>query len=163
MPSVVEVRVSGLDKIEEALEHAPLRVAKRILRTALVAAGKIWKDEMISRVRRGPHHPPGGGKVSYDVIADHMSMSTSVKSDLEGSVSVGVSTKLYWGKFLEFGTGPRARRPKGVSKKSWRDQGSGNRMPAFPFIRISASARAEDVLEKFTSECRAALDEEFRS
>jgi HK97 gp10 family phage protein len=161
MPPIIEVKVSGLDKIEDALERAPLRIAKQIMRNALKVAAAIWQREMVARVRRGPHHPPGGGSVDYGVIAENISMSTTVKSDLEGSARVGVPAKLYWAKFLEFGTGPRARRPKNVSKKAWQQQGGGNRMPAFPFVRQSGSSRAQDVLDTFTDAARSEIEQEY--
>jgi Bacteriophage HK97-gp10, putative tail-component len=161
MASVIEVKVRGLDRIEDALERAPLRVAKRIMRNALVAAGRIWKDEIASRVRRGPHHPEGGGSVEYDLLANNVSISTSVKSDLEGSVSVGFRSKFYWARYLEFGTGSRDRRRPGVSRAERRKFG-GNRMPPFPFLRQSGYSRASAVLDRFEQGVRQALNAEYR-
>jgi HK97 gp10 family phage protein len=163
MAHVVEVRVSGLAQLEDWLEHAPLRISRRILRDALKPAGAIWQRAMADRVRRGPHHPEGGGAEEFGVIADHVSESVSVKSDLEASVRVGVSAKLYWAKFLEFGTGPRARRPREISRSTWRKLTHGtNRMPAFPFVRQSGEENAQAVLDEFTSRAREAIAEEAK-
>jgi len=168
MPAVIEVKISGLDKIEEALEHAPLRVAKSIMRNALVAAGRIWKSEIAARVRRGPHHPDGGGAVEYDVLANNVQMRTHVSGqEVQGSVSVGFSSKFYWAKFLERGTGPRDRwKGKGSTRADYRAKGAakagGNRMPAFPFMAQSGQARSQDVLDRFTEGVKQALGEEYR-
>jgi hypothetical protein len=168
MPPVIEAKVSGLAGIEEALEHAPLRVAKQIMRNALVAAGRIWKSEIAARVRRGPHHPDGGGKPEYDVLANNVQIRTHVSgSEVQGSVSVGFSSKFYWAKFLERGTGPRERwKGKGSTRAAFRAKGAarpgGNRMPAFPFMAQSGQARSQDVLDRFTEGVQQALSEEYR-
>jgi HK97 gp10 family phage protein len=162
MARVIEVKISGLDQIQELLEHAPLRASKQIMRNALRAAGRIWQQEIAARVRRGPHHGKKG-EVEFGVLASHVSLSTHINSDLEGSVSIGFSRKLFWAKFLEFGTGPRARRPSGISRKAWRAIGGGNRMPAFPFMRQAAETKKQEVLDKFIERTRAALEQEMKA
>ncbi|HEY0701264.1 MAG TPA: HK97-gp10 family putative phage morphogenesis protein [Candidatus Acidoferrales bacterium] len=159
MARVVEVKITGLDQIEEMLERAPLRAAKAIMRNALRAAGRIWQQEIAARVRRGPHHGDKAHQVEFGILANHVSLSTHINGELEGSVSVGFSSKLYWAKFLEFGTGPRIRRPKGTSRKA---ATSGNRMPAFPFIRQSGEAKKQEVLDKFIERTREALEKEMK-
>lgn len=162
MRTVVEAKVSGLDRIEEALEHAPLRVAKRIMRNALVAAGRIWKTEIAARVRRGPHHPEGGGSAQYGVLANNVSISSTVKSDLEGSVRVGFRPSFYWARYLEQGTGPRSRRRRGLTRAQSRARAKGNRMPAFPFLGQAGQAGSQSVLDRFTEGVSQALGEEYR-
>jgi hypothetical protein len=163
---VIEVKVEGLDKIEEALERAPLRIAKKIMRDALKAAGEIWRQEIAARARRGPHHPGGGGAVQYDLLANNVGMSTTVKSDLEGSVRVGFLQKFYWAIFLEKGTGPRARRRPGMtrarSRALAREAAHQNIEPARPFVAAAGAARAQEVLDRFTEGVSKALQDEYR-
>lgn len=161
MRSVVEVKVSGLDKIEDALERAPLRVAKRIMRNALVGAGRIWQRAIAARVRRGPHHPKGGGPTEFAVLANNVGLSTSVKQDLEGRVRVGFSSKFPWASWLEKGTAPRSRRKSGLTRAASRNQARGNVMPAFPFLAPAGQASAGDVLDRFTDGVKQALGEEY--
>ena len=161
MANVVEVKISGLDRISDALEHAPLRVAKRIMRNALVGAGRIWKSAIVSLVRRGPHHPPGGGATEYGVLANNVSISTSVKSDLEGRVRVGFSSKFPWATWLERGTGPRSRRKPGLTRAQSRTQARSNQMPAFPYMAQAGQAGSRDVLDRFTEGVGQALGEEY--
>jgi HK97 gp10 family phage protein len=170
---VIEVKISGLDKLEDALERAPLRVARNIMRRSLAAAVKPWQQEMISRVRRGWHHfastavkgirAPGGGAFGgrsrdFGVIARSIGISTSVRSDLEGVARVGVSGKAFWAKFLEFGTGSRERKQRGKRSKG---NAGGNYMPAFPFVGPAGQSRSQEVLDTFTTGIRSEIEQEL--
>lgn len=163
MARVVEVHVSGLAELERKLEHLPLKVARAVLRRGLRAV-KIWRDEMAARVRRGPHHPRGGGSEQEGVLAKTEIVSTTVKSDLEGRARAGPSRKSFWALFVEFGTAARTRRKPGETRALTRARNAklagGNRMPAFPFIRPAFEAKKQEVLDTFVSETKAAFDEE---
>ena len=140
MPNVVEFKITGMAEIEDALERAPLRVSRRVLRTGLLAAAFVWAREMEARARQGWHH--GKGKHTehqFGVLARSIVTRASVKSDLEGSVRVGPAKGTFWSVFLEFGT---------------------SKMRAFPFIRTAFETRKQDVLSEFEIETKAALERE---
>lgn len=133
----VTVQITGLDKIEDALERAPITSSRRIMRTGLAAAAFIWEREMEARVQQGWHHDKSkGGAHEFAFLAQHIETKVTVKSDLEGTAAVGPARSGYWAGFLEFGT---------------------SKMRAYPFIRASFESRKEDVLDEFIVETKAAL------
>src|SRR5581483_1635074 len=123
--------------------------------------GRIWQRAIAARVRRGPHHPPGGGSVDYGVLAKNVNLSTSVKQDLEGRVRVGFSHRFPWALWLERGTGPRSRRRAGLTRSQTRARARGNVMPAFPFLGAAGQAESGAVLDRFTDGVKQALGEEY--
>jgi HK97 gp10 family phage protein len=149
MPDGVSVTVKGAAELEDALARLPLIAAKAIVKVALVAAGKIFLDEMKARVRRGFHvFKSGQGKYKgqrlkgrtreYGVLSRAMGETVVVASDgLGGIVKVGPRKKAFWALFLEFGTA---------------------RSPAFPFIRPAFETKKQAVLEKFIDTCREELN-----
>jgi HK97 gp10 family phage protein len=153
---VVDVKISGLEELQEKLEHLPIKASRKIMRRSLRAAAQIWVDEMKARVRRGPHHFKGGFDL-FGVIAKTIGMRISVNSDLEGTATVGVPKKVFWAKFVEFGTKVRFRGKKTGGKRSGATTGQ---MPSFPFARPAFEAKKNEVLEKFKSDLREALEEE---
>jgi HK97 gp10 family phage protein len=138
--AVIEINITGLDKIEAALENMPIRASRQIMRTGLKFATFIWQREMESRVRQGWHHAKGkNAQRQFGFIANHVETKVTVKSDLEGTAGVGPAKSAFWAKFLEFGT---------------------SKAPAYPFIRAAFESRKQDVLDEFIIETKAALERE---
>jgi HK97 gp10 family phage protein len=155
MAKIVDVKISGLSEIQEKLEHLPIKASRTIMRRSLRVAAQIWVDEMKSRVRRGPHHFKGGFDL-FGVIAKTIGMRLKVNSDLQGSATVGVPKKVFWARFVEFGTKVRFRGKKSGGKRTG---GTTGQMPAFPFARPAFEAKKQEVLDKFKADLKQALEE----
>jgi hypothetical protein len=146
--AVIEARISGLAEIEEKLEQLPPRAAKAVIRTGLLAAGEVWRREMEARARQGWHHGKGKGAAkAYGVLARNILVKARVTNELEGTVQVGPGANAFWSLELEFG------RSAGTSNRGRKYPG----MQPYPFIRISYESRAQDVLDEFVIETKAAL------
>jgi HK97 gp10 family phage protein len=149
MPDGVSVTVKGAAELEDRLARLPIIAAKAIVKIALVAAGKIFLDEMKSRVRRGFHvFKSGKGKYKgqrikgrsreYGVLSRAIGTQVVVASDgLGGMVKVGPRKKAFWALFLEFGAAGRA---------------------AYPFIRPAFETKKQAVLDQFLDTCREELN-----
>jgi HK97 gp10 family phage protein len=155
MASIVEVKISGLDELEEKLEHLPIKVSRTIIRRSLKEAAQIFLDEMKARVRRGVHHFKGS-QDAFAVIQKSIGMRLRVTSDLEGSATVGVPKSVFWAKFVEFGTKARFRGKKSGGKRSGGPTGT---MPSYPFVRPAFEAKKQEVLDKFVTDVKQALNE----
>jgi len=155
MAKVIEVKIRGLDELQEKLEHLPIKASRTIMRRSLRAAAQIWAAEMKARVRRGVHHFKGGFDL-FGVIAKTIGIRVSARSDVSGSAVVGVPRKVFWASFVEFGTKVRFRGKKSGGKRGGATTGT---MPAFPFARPAFEAKKQEVLDKFTAEMKQALEE----
>lgn len=146
----VEVEVAGLSELQEKLEQLPRRAAQAVIKTGLLAAGEIWRREMEARAHRGWHHGKGkdAAKKGYGVLAQNIVVKARATTELSGSVQVGPGSNAFWSLELEFG------RRGGTSNRGRRYPG----MQPYPFVRISYESRAQDVLEEFVIETKAALD-----
>lgn len=138
----IEFKITGGAELERALEELPLKASRRIVRQETTPAAALWAEEMRARVRRGMHREPGGA-AQFGVIADGIVQRTTVRSDLSATARVGPAAKIYWAKFVEYGT--RVRHGRGA-------------MPAFPFGRPAFESRKGAVLERFISGIRSALN-----
>jgi len=152
MAKVVEVKISGLSELQDKLEHLPIKASRKIMRRSLRAAGQIWLTEMKARVVRGVHHFKGGFDL-FGVIAKTLTMRVRVKSDLEGSVAVGVPRKVFWAVFMEKGTKVRFRKKGGTTGKV-------PAPPAYAFAVPSFEAKKQEVLDKFKADLRQTLEDE---
>ena len=96
-----EVKVEGLTELLEKFTALDERVAKRALRKALRAGGKVFKDAIIART------PVKTGQLRDDIIA-----ATSVNaSEGTGTTSAGPTKHSYYGEFEEFGTSHQPAKP----------------------------------------------------
>jgi HK97 gp10 family phage protein len=148
----IELKITGLAELEQALETLPLKASRRIVRQEATAAAEPWAQEMRSIVRRGPHHD-AAGKVTFDLIANNIVQRATVHNDLSATVKVGPAAnvggyKLFYVWFLELtgraaGVGPSGRHYPA--------------MPRYPFIRPAFDVAKGDVLDRFISGIRAAL------
>jgi HK97 gp10 family phage protein len=139
MSDTFDFEVKGFDEVQEALKSMPGALARKILRNALIPAAKLWRDEMAQRAPRlinvKTATNPKQVRIPGD-LARHIGMQVSVNSDLQGTVKVGPTKRVFWASFLEFGT---------------------SKMRAQPFIRPTFEALASQVLNRFYTECRKAL------
>ena len=154
MPEVLQFKIEGLAELTEKLENLPHKAAQTILRTAMKEAAQIWEEEMRLTVRQGWHHSRRGGQAvgrkavagseverDFGVIADNLITTSVEHSDLNGYAKVGPAKevgdlKIFWARYLEFGT-------RKMSPRSFM-------VPAF-------ETRKQDVLDEFIYEARAAL------
>jgi HK97 gp10 family phage protein len=139
MANLVECEVKGLEEIQHALESVPRAIARGLLRKAMARAANIWREEM---ARMAPRlvtvklaRNPKQVRLPGD-LARHIGIKVLVNSDLEGSVQVGPSKRVFWSKFLEFGT---------------------YKMSAHPFIRPAFESMKSKVLDKFVEEGKAII------
>jgi HK97 gp10 family phage protein len=168
MPPLVEVKLRGFDELERALEQIPARAQKSALRNALRAAGKIWQSAMESLVRRGEHHGKGKGAARvFGWLAQHIAISVSAAGNLAATLKAGPDKSAPWGKFLEFGTGPRLRgnqtggrqltgRARMIAQRLLGE----NRMPAYPFVRPAFDETEDEILEALRVNLRQELIDE---
>jgi HK97 gp10 family phage protein len=139
-PIVVQMKMTGLRELGEALEKQPREIGRNIMRKGLKRAAGLWREEMKNTVRRGFHvfgSKSAGRSREWGFLAGHIGMKVSLRGDeLQGSIAVGPVKKGFWALFLEFGT---------------------STMPAFPFIRQAFETRKAAVLDKFIETIRAEL------
>jgi hypothetical protein len=150
MAKVVEVKITGLSEIQEKLEQLPIKGSRAIMRRSLRAAGQIWLAEMKTRVVRGIHHFKGGNTL-FGVIAKTLTMRVSARSDVSGSVTVGVPKKVFWAVFMEKGTKVRFRKKGGTTGQVPKD--------TYAFAVPAFEAKKQEVLDKFVADAREALEE----
>ena len=156
MAKVVEVKINGLSELQDKLEHLPIKASRKIMRRSLRAAAQIWLDEMKAKVLRGPHHFKGGFDL-FGVIAKTLTMRVSVKSDLEGTATVGVPRKVFWASFVEKGTEVRFRGKKTGGKRHGATTG---KMKPKAFAVPAFETKKQEVLDKFIADTKLALEEE---
>jgi HK97 gp10 family phage protein len=155
----VKVALRGFDELARMLESAPPKAARQILREGVTAVGELWRRTMVELVRRGPHHFPGRDDV-FGFLAENIAISVRTTKDLAATLKVGPSVAAFWGKYLEFGTGPRQRTRKGQSDRGHRlfEQYRGtNRMPAIPFARPAFDETEAEALDVFAAKTKQAL------
>ena len=167
----IKVKLPGFAEFEHKLEELPLKAARHIVRDVLHQVGEVWRNAIAALVRRGAHHGGKNGKsVANDdpepagFIAENIAIVIRTKSDVSATMSVGPSKKAFWAKWLEFGTGPRVRGNEthgrnlhGLARKIYQRYQSGDRMPAFPFVRPAFDETEGEVLEKLRLGIRQSL------
>jgi HK97 gp10 family phage protein len=107
MAELIECEVKGLEEIQQALESVPRAIARGLLRKAMARAANLWREEMAQRAPRLLTVKLAGNPKQVRLpgdLARHIGIKVVVNSDLEGSVQVGPSKRVFWSKFLEFGT-----------------------------------------------------------
>lgn len=111
---MIEIKISGLKELKDALQKLPERVQKRVLRGATMAGAQVIKKAAKQRAPVGtvPHKDakgrtiaPGNLRKSIIARAKKGASKTSV------TVSVGPSSRGFYGMFHEFGTSKMAARP----------------------------------------------------
>jgi len=154
MSDVFTFRLVGAEDLARKLETLPPIVARQIIRTSLRGAVDPWRQQMISRVRRGWHVFSstrvkekgirgiyGGRSREFGVIARNIRIATQIgASGFEGSAAVYPSRRGYWAKFLEFGT---------------------RKMQRFPFVVPAFEEGKNEVLALFIADVRAELHKEM--
>ena len=153
MPDGVTFKITGAAELAHELESKPPIVAREIIRSSLRGAVKPWRDEMVSRVRRGWHvfsstHVRGlrgghrgqsyaGRSREFGVIAKNILIRSKIDSSgFSGTAAVTPSGRAYWSKFLEFGT---------------------RKMQRFPFMVPAFESRKGDVLNAYIADVRDRL------
>lgn len=148
MSDLIEVKIEGGDELFEKLEQLPRQVGKAIIRKAIGAGAKVFRDLMASLAPQGYHvfrtteykgQKFKGRSRDFGVLARSIVVRTSVRGDeLEGTAAIGPSKKAFWGLFQEFGR-------KGAR--------------AHPFIRPAFDSGKDQALQKFVDTCKQAFDD----
>lgn len=86
------VHVKGLAQLDKFLQELPVKIERNILRSALRAGALVVRDEARTNI-----HPVSG------VLADSLKVTTRARG---GKVSATVGTKVFYAKFVEYGTRP---------------------------------------------------------
>lgn len=121
-----KIEISGAAEIERALKQFPEFVQRRLLSNALAAGGRVIAKD-------------AAGRVAVD--DGDLKKSIKVKADRRDRTLVSVGAARPRGghaHLVEFGTGERF-------KKDGRSTGS---MPAAPFLRPAADAKAGEAVRK---------------
>jgi HK97 gp10 family phage protein len=154
MSNIVTFKLSGADELARKLETLPPAIARRIIRTSLRHAVDPWRQQMISRVRRGWHvfsstrvkaksvrGTYGGRSREYGVIARNIRIRAQIGAGgFEGSAAVYPSSRAFWSKFLEFGT---------------------RKMQRFPFVVPAFESGKSQVTALFIADVREQLHKEM--
>jgi HK97 gp10 family phage protein len=158
----IKVTLHGFDELADALETLPPKVARQVLKKGLLAVGNLWQTTMASLVRRGEHHFPG--KVDlFGFLAENINIAVTTTKDLNATLKVGPWGKAYWGKYLEFGTGPRQRTHAagrvltGRAHRIFEQLRDTNKMPAFPWMRPAFDETESQALDVMAQQTRQAL------
>jgi HK97 gp10 family phage protein len=190
----ITFKITGLAELEAKLEKLPPRAARKIIKTDLLEIGKIWQEAIIARARRGLHHwaataaraarasgttdssgrrlralkarAARPARTGFGFLASNIVVAIRTKNDLEATLKVGPSSAAFWGKFLEFGTGPRTRSDetgghnlRGTARKLFQKWNGGNKMPAFPFVRPAFDETEGEIMEVLRQRVRDSLIE----
>ena|SRR5215469_14801679 len=83
MANEVEVKITGLDEIQKALEELPRQVARQIVRRTLREAGNIVKKKMVELV------PRDSGLLSKHFKVSTKLLGKKTDGDIGGRVFVG--------------------------------------------------------------------------
>jgi HK97 gp10 family phage protein len=155
------VKIDGLEKLQHSFERFPLAVARRLFREALKSAAKIWQEEM---ARRAPKleqvklsEDPKRVRIPGD-LSRHIGLRVMVNSDLQASVVVGPTKRVFWGLFQELGRRASAAGSKAFGRRS----GGASYMKAQPFVRPTFESKAEEVVNKFVEEGARIVAEEAK-
>jgi HK97 gp10 family phage protein len=139
----ITVDVQGLHGVEDALSQAGPKLAKRVLRKALLAGGQKMVDAAKRRApilaKASPNRRPGELR---DAIAMTVKLSTkqeagTAKIGLKRDKARGQQSPSVWGSFVEFGTAHSA---------------------AQPYMRPGFDHAKKDALETFTAVIRTGVD-----
>jgi len=143
---LIQAKMTGGAEIQEKLERLPSRIAKAIIKTAVRAAGQVFREQMKLRAPQGWHVFGGtkykgqkykGRSREFGLLSRGIILKTSFRGDeLAGTASIGPSKKTFWGLFQEFGT-----------KKS----------KANPFIRATFESSKDEALSVFIATAKEEL------
>lgn len=140
----VTVKITGLDEILDKMATLPPKLAKKGLRTALMAGAKPIRDAMKQKVQKGWHLWQSGSlgrSRDYGFISQHISIKTEIHpSEQSGVAHIGPAKKGFWSLFLEFGT---------------------QKMRAFPFVRPAFDQQKQNALNAFVESLKKTFNEVF--
>ncbi|MGO9641167.1 MAG: hypothetical protein ACLP1Y_07685 [Candidatus Acidiferrales bacterium] len=156
----IELKISGLDQLEHALEELPPKAARRAMKEAMFMAPQIWAEEMRATVERYSGPDPG---IPPGYLAEHIGTATRVAGDgLSAITLVGPER----GDYPDRGGGFRTKSYKKGTRQVGRIRLSSvagylefgtRRSQPFPFIRAAFETGGRLVLDKFTSDLRNTL------
>lgn len=148
MADDIEVRVTGLDELKARLAELPDKLRRRALRNALAAGARLIRDAAKAAV---PVLATPTQRRNSGTVRNAITVRTSKEAKRAGDVGVYVNVKpakgqqrgaksptdpFYW-RFLEFGT---------------------SKMPARPYLRPAAEAKAQAALDAFSAKLGPQLD-----
>lgn len=142
MSDFVKIELTGFKDLQELLEKMPLRIARRLLRNAILDAVNVWKEEIQLRAPKLSQDKQTKSKKSARRafwLSDHILAKVSVDSDLEAVARVGPAKSAFYAGWLEFGT---------------------QKMRAKPFIIPAFEAMKEVVLARFVKAGQKIVAEE---
>lgn len=87
---MADVHVKGLEDLQKFLDELPAKVEKNIIRSALRAGAKLIQQQAVANV------PVKSGE-----LRNSLKISTRARV---GRVTASVKTKLFYARFVEFGT-----------------------------------------------------------
>ncbi|PRP71501.1 hypothetical protein BUE93_05745 [Chromobacterium amazonense] len=145
--------VEGLDGILRALDGVPRNLQRKVLRRGLRKGAALVRDEARRIVRR-----------KSGVLAKSIVVASSRGSGQRGAVAykVGLRSRAWYGRFVEFGHVKRGRGQKIAGGERRRSatrevlKGAGQFVPPYPFMRPAAE-KLPDALNAVGDEVRGAL------
>ena len=143
---MIEVKISGLDQLQKALQQEQPKKAKSILRSALTAAGKIVRDAMVRNA------PKDSG-----LLSENIGVKTSVRgNEISGAAFIGPRGRAFYpAREKSLGKKGRSRMPV-VTIARFLEFGT-SEMTARPFMTQSFEQEKSHALEKIIAIIREKL------
>lgn len=150
----VTINVQGLDQLQEALEAAKIKVAKRGLRAALKAGATIIKNAIVS-----------GAPKDTGFLSEHFNIKISImRNELAGSAFIGPAGKVDYPAFASgaykikrvAGKAKRVGRIAVATVARWLEFGT-SKMAKFPFMTSGFESNKDAALTAIADKLRDSL------
>lgn len=142
-------KITGLAEIQKKLEAMPEKVAKRSIRKALMRAGEIVRDKIVSLAPR-----------DTGFLSEHFNIKVRMISGyLAGLAHIGPNAKIYYPE--KAGAGKRGGKRKAmpvIAVAQFHEFGT-VKMPAIPFMRPAFQSTKGQVIDVIASELRKAVED----
>lgn len=139
MAQMIEVKIQGLEGIEEKLRSAGTKLAAKALRRALRVGGNVLRDEIRART-----------PVETGILRKNVKLRVSVSAKREESIAkVGFGRQTVVARAVELGHRQLTHKKQGKKQVG--------QVPAHPFIRPAFEAAKQKAIDAFAQTIREAL------
>lgn len=112
---MTQMRITGAKEMEKVLKQLPDHIARRVLKSAVMAGAKVIQDEAIANAPIGTREKTDwkGRKVGPGILKRSIKRFEIKESDHSVTIGIGIKkgSRAFYGRFLEFGTSKLAARP----------------------------------------------------
>lgn len=150
---MIDFKIQGLDKIDEALKQLPENIARRELSNALRVGASTIRKEVIARAPDSPKLHKFGD-LRQNIRVRGIRASSSV-----GAIAVAVTTGRAWyAKIVEFGRAAvKTKKARILSDGSTVFGSEVSAAPARPFMRPAFDAAGPRAIEAIAKRLRAGV------